>query len=791
MMLRNYTKVAARNLWKNKGFSAINIFGLALGIACSLLIFLWIQDEKNVNAFHQNSDRIYQVYERQYYDGKVNGQYYTPGLLAVELKKQIPEIEMSSGLGWGWTYTFNAGTKTGKQYGMGADSDFFRIFSYPLIEGSATAALRTPESIAISHSMANYYFGSPAAAINKTLRLENKKDLTVTTVFEDITGASSEKFDYLYNWATFIEMNPGVGNWSNHGPSTFVLLRKGTDKNATDAKIKNFIEKFEDDRAYGFHVETGLQLFKDVYLHSHFENGIVAGGRIEYVHLFSLVAIFLLLIACINFMNLTTARSVKRAKEIGVRKVIGAGRGLLIRQFMGEAILIAFIAACLALILVTLALPFFNQLTGKQMKLPIANYRFAGMFALLIIATGVLSGSYPAIFLSRFNPARVLKGGSVKAGPRALWFRQSLVVFQFVLSIVLITSTILISRQVSYVQDINLGYDRENLVYIDLDDQIAPNLQAYINEAGNIQGIAGVSPVNEALTSLENSTMGVKWPGKPDNYKPAFAQISAGFDFIKTMKLQIVQGRSFSREYLSDSTAYIVNESAVRKMGFTSPVGHALKFWGVDGRIIGVVKDFHFQSMHENIRPLIIRMYKKKDAGLLLVRIQPGHTKEALSKLESVWKSINPLSPFTFRFSSEEYTKLYKSEQVVKGLSEVFAILAIAISCLGLLGLSMFTAEQRTKEFGIRKVLGAGFITMCSLLSFNFLILVCIAFAIAAPLAWWGMHVWLQQYAYHTDISWYTFALAGGLAILIAQATICFQAIKVARANPLKSLKTE
>lgn len=791
MLIRNHLKVALRNLWKSRGFSAINIAGLALGLACSVLIFLWISDEKSIDGFHAHSNRLYQVYERQYYDGKINGQFYTPAPMAEELKKNIPEIEMACSYGWAMPHNFSVGTKVVKQSGTGAGRAFFSIFSYPLAAGSAKDALSTPESIAVSRSMAVSLFGSPEAAMNQTVRYENNRDFVVKAVFEDITAKSSTQFDFLFSWEAFIQMNPWLDDWGNNAPLTYVVLREDADKHATEAKIKGFIERYEDDRASGFHVELGLTLFKDVYLNSHFENGVITGGRSEYVHLFSLVAIFILAIACINFMNLTTARSVKRAKEVGVRKVVGAGRSSLIAQFIGEAVLIAFFAALLSLLLVALALPFFNQVTGKHMLLPFNNGRFWGIMLLLTAVTGLISGSYPALFLSRFNPVRILKGGSVKAGPAALWLRKSLVVFQFVLSIILIISTILISRQVSYVQQANLGYDRENLVYIPLDNlRVVDKIPAFTTEATRISGVVKITEVNQSPTNVDNKTMGVKWPGKDPKAKIEFAAMAIGYGYLETMKLQLISGRDFSKAY-ADSASYIVTEAAAKRIGYKDPVGQPLTFWGKEGRIVGVVKDFHFQSLHENIRPLIFRLTSRDNTTMLVVRVAPHQTQAVITQLKKVWDNINPMVPFSYQFASEEYNQLYKSEAVIKSLSEVFAGLAIAISCLGLLGLSMFTAEQRVKEFGVRKVLGAGFITLCRLLSLNFLVLVGIAFAIAAPVAWWAMHVWLKNYAYHTNISWTVFALAGILAIVVAQITIFFQAVKVARANPLQSLKAE
>ena len=794
-MIRSYFIIALRSLWKNKGFSAINITGLALGMACSILILLWVRDERSVDAFHAKGDRLYRIVERLYFDGKITGQYSTPGLLARQLKRDVPEVQMATAYEDIDAHTFRAGDKIIKEKGAGTDSDYFKMFSYPLLAGRAVDALGSPDAIAVSRTMAVNFFGSPAAALGQTLRYDNKTDLKITAVFADLPGNVSEHFDFLVNWDFMIKEYDWLKPWDNNDPETDILLYPNARPEVAGKKIQHFIDKFllaEEGQIAGWREELDLQPYGDVYLHSHFTNGKVdGGGRIQYVQLFSLVALFILLIACINFMNLTTARSVKRAKEIGVRKVMGAVRGLLIRQFMGEAIVIAFLSACLALILVLVILPAFNQLTGKRIILPYGEWTSWASLAGLILVAGVLSGSYPALVLSAFNPIRVLKGGSLKAGPGALWFRKGLVVFQFVLSIVLIISTILVSRQIRYVEDANLGYDRENLIYIPSEGDLGAKADVFIEEAGHLPGVAMVSAISQSPTQVNNGTIGVKWPGKDPSARPMFTQLGAGYNFTRTMRMHVVAGRDFSRDFPTDSVGYILNQAAVAKIGYKDPIGASLTFWGRPGKVIGVVEDFHFQSLHDAVKPLIIRLQNGTQYGVFLIRTQPGQTRTALAGLERLCKSLNPQFPFTYQFSNAEYTKLYESEELVGRLSVIFAVLAIVISCLGLLGLSIFTAVQRTKEIGIRKVLGAGLFNLFNLLSREFIILVGVAFAIAGPLAWWGMHQWLQGFAYHTEISWWIFIVSGILALLIALATVCYQAIRAATASPVKSLRTE
>lgn len=789
-MLKNFFKVAIRNLWKHKGYSFLNIFGLAMGMTCSLLILLWIQDERSVDAWFDKGDRLFRVYERQYYDGKIEAGYYTPGLLPAEMKKVLPEVELASGFTWEGDNTFQVGEKILKEKGCSAGPDFFKMFSYTLLEGSPVTALPGPTDIAISRKMAVDFFGSPREAIGKPIGYQNSKVFKVTAVFEDVPDISSDKFDYVKSWDNFLEENSWAKEWGNNGPNTLLLLRKDANAELVTKKIAHFLDNYNKEQSKSFRIELGMQRVGETYLHSTFKNGQIAGGRIEYVRLFSIVAIFILLIACINFMNLTTARSVKRAREIGIRKVVGAVRPALIRQFISEAILLAFFSMILALGLLALALPFFNQMTGKHIAFPYGSSSFWLWMAALTLVTGAIAGSYPALFLSSFQPIRVLKG-SLKFSGGAVWFRRGLVVFQFLLSIVLIIGTIVIANQVSYVRTMNLGFDRENLVYIPLEGDLTGKYKTFKQEALRLPGVSDVSRITQTPTQIENGTGGVDWDGKDPNVLPMFTQASVGYDMARTLRLKFVAGRDFSPEFATDSVGYLINESALKKIGYKDPVGKRLSFWQKKGTIVGVLKDFHFNSLHEPIQPLIIRLREEESWGSALVRTKAGQTKQALSELERLCRELNPKFPFTYRFADEEYQKLYKSESIVHSLSNCFAFLAIFISCLGLLGLAMFTAEQRTKEFGIRKVLGAKVGTLFGLLSREFLLLVLIAFVVASPLAWWAMHVWLQNFAYHIEVQWWVFLLAGGAALLIALVTVSFQALKVAVANPVKSLRTE
>lgn len=790
-MFKNYLKTAVRNIWKNKTFSVINIMGLALGLACSLLIMLWVNDEYNINAFHKNGSQLYSVYEKQYRNGEVNAFQGGPGIMADEMKKVLPEVEYATNYAWNELCTFEANNKIIKEDGNHAEPDFFKMFSYPLLEGNAATALQSPSDIAISKKMAEEFFGSPAKAIGKTIRYQNEKDFKITAVFDNTPENSTEHFDYILNWQHFLEGNSWAKDWNNNGPGCFIMLRKGTNAKAFEARISRFLDKYNTEQTAHSYVRLGIEPYGDVYLHSAFDKqGNISGGRIQYVLLFSIVAIFILLIACINFMNLTTARSVKRAKEIGIRKVAGALRFSIIRQFISETLLTVSIAVAVSLVLVMFALPRFNHLTGKQIRVPFGDPAFWLVMTGLLLVTGFISGSYPALYLSSFRPVKVLKG-LPKFSNGAFWLRKGLVVFQFMLSIIIIIGTIVVSKQVNYIQIINLGYDRENLLYIPLEGDLTPKYSVFKNTVMNMPGIKDVSRISQDPTQITNGTGGVSWEGKDPNLDVSFSWGSVGYDFVKTMHLQLKEGRDFSKDFGTDSVGYLINESALKLIGYKDPISKPLTFWGKKGTIIGVLKDFHFNSLHVAINPMVFSLGEDATFGSVLVRTQPGKTKEALASLDKVCKNLNPKFPFTYKFSDEEYAKLYKNEQVVGQLANYFAFLAIFISCLGLLGLVMFTAEQRKKEFGIRKVLGASPVSLFNLLSKEFLLLVLIAMIIASPIAWLAMNNWLKDYAYKINISWWMFVLAGALAVVIALLTVTIQAIKAAMANPVESLRSE
>ncbi|HTN38007.1 MAG TPA: FtsX-like permease family protein [Arachidicoccus sp.] len=794
-MIKNYFKTAWRNLFRNKIFSLINVLGLALGLTFSLFIFLWVKDEQNIGKFNQDSAEIFKVYERQFTGGTIKTQPNTPGILAAEMKKVLPQVQFASGFSdYLPNNTFRVGDKIIEKSGAFADEDFFKIFNYHLINGSASSALSGPVDIAISKSMAMQFYGSAENAISKTIRFNDTIDLRVSSVFEIPKNAPPNmKFEYLINWKVFLGKFKNMQSWSNTGVSTFVMLKKETNPETFKGEVRNFLDKYADfDKHYK--EELGLQRFDEMYLYSQFDgNGNPEGGRIAYVRLFSLVAFFILLIACINFMNLTTARSAKRAKEVGVRKIVGAYRLSLILQFLGEALVLAFISMIIAIGLVNFLLPVFNQITQKNINFPIYDRSFWLSLVTITIFTGLISGVYPALFLSSFNPIKVLKG-SVKTGRGSIMFRRSLVVLQFVLSIILIIAAIVVSRQVNYIQTKNLGYNRNNLIYIQQKGALRQRYKLFKQEVSKMPSIESISRISSPTpTDIRSSTSGIDWEMKSPNIRPIFSDVGVGYEFANTMKIDFLLGHDFRRGFATDSVGYILNETAVKEIGYKDPIGKSFSMWGEKGTIIGVVRDFNFTSLRTAVGPMILYL-EDKDVdgdGTILIRAQPGKTRDVLTGLESTWKKINPEFPFSYSFADAAYEQLYKSEQMAGRLSNIFAVLAIFISCLGLLGLVMFTAEQRRKEIGIRKVMGARPGSLFILLSREFIFLVLIASLIAMPIAWISMNNWLQNYSYHIHFSWWIFAVGGGLSIFLTLLTVSFQAIKAARINPIISLRTE
>ncbi|WP_080054701.1 ABC transporter permease [Spirosoma aerolatum] len=786
-MFRNYIKIAVRSLLKHKFYSLINVFGLALGMACSLLIGLWVRDELSYDRFLPNAEAIHFVrvnFPTQEGDTVTNT--VTPGPLQEAIANDIPEIAAVTKLNYGPELLIKVGEKTAKEKGHYATEDFFGVFDLPALNGNPKAALHQTNQIVITRKIAEKFFPN-GQAVGKTLQLDNDKFYVVGAVIDNLPANSTLQFDWLVNWK--VQEQDWMKKWGNNSFYTYVRLKPHTTAAQAQAALSNIYPRFA-----GKNFETArptLQPITDLHLYGDYKNGKSVGGRIGYVAVFSVVALFILLIACINFMNLATARSATRAKEVGVRKVVGAMRSSLIGQFLSESILTSLLAALLAIGLVWCALPTFNEVFGKQLTLNAAEPALWLIIAGLLLITGFLSGSYPALFLSSLQPIKILKG-RLQFGSGPAFFRRALVVFQFSLSIFLIVGMLTVGKQMNYLRTKNLGLDREHVVYIPLEGEIAQpkKIEAFRQEVMRKPAVASATTTMSLPINIQSTSGDLTWPGKDPKLETNISCMFVGSDFIKTLNIKLLDGRDFRNGSLADSTSYLVNEAAAKLMGVKNPVGKEVSFWPGKGQVIGLMKDFHINSLHQAITPLIL-CFDTRNTSYLLVKTRPGQTQQAIADLEHLSKEFNPNYPFNYHFLDEEYESLYRSEQVVNKLINYFGVLAILISCLGLFALAAFTAEQRTKEIGVRKVLGASVSNIVGLLSKDFLKLVVIALVLASPLAWWALSTWLDTFAYQTKLSWWLFGAAGFLAIVIAFLTVSYQSIKAATMNPVTSLRSE
>ena len=780
-MLTNYLIAAFRSFRKQKVYSFINLTGLTLGLAGSLLIVLWVQDELRVDQFHARGDRLFLVMKNDFYsDGQIETNPATPGPLAEALAAEVPEVDQVVRTTGNWEQLLSVGDDHFKERGYFADSTFFELFSFPLLAGDPSTVFRDVSSIVISEPLALKYFGSAGQAVGKTIRLNHEADYRISGVFQEVPTHSSLQFDFVLPFSVVWNTNEHIQSWGNNFISTYVLLHPQASPATVGAKIKDMVKK----RYAEANTELFLFPFAQQYL-TEFAGGKPSGGRIVLVRLFALIAAFILLIACINFMNLATARSAQRAKEVGVRKAIGARRSSLVVQFMLESVVTTTVALVGALLLTELLLPTFNQLTEKSMAVPYQDPYFLLLLGGLTLFTGLLAGSYPAFFLSSFDPVRVLKG-TIRTGVGARSLRQGLVVFQFVLSMVLITGTLVVYQQIHYIQDKDLGVNRENLIYFEgTPDQLA-RFATYKNALQQQPGIRQVTTASAPPISLYNNTTWFSWDGKNPNDQLAFNVAQVNYDFLETAGITLKEGRTFS----TDTANVLINEEAARRMGMTEPVGQRMMVWGREGRIIGVVRDFHNQDLHTAIPPLILSL-RPEDASQVLVRTEAGATAAALASLEALHDRYGQGYPFEYHFVDEDFERMYRTDTLVGQLSGYFGFLAIFISCLGLFGLAAYTVEWRTKEIGIRKVLGASVRSLVVLFSASFTKLVLLALVGAVPISWWLARQFLEGYAYRIDLSVGVFLLAGGLALLIAVLTVGYQSVKAARANPVDSLRSE
>ena len=789
-MIKNYFKIAWRNLTRGKSFSIINISGLSVGMAGAVLILLWLQNEISFDKFHENRDRLYEVYGLTTYDGKLGTINQTSQPLAPALKQGFPEVQTASRFTNVNSFLLTAGNKplNGIEGGF-VDASFFQMFSFPFSAGAKNDQLQNLYSIVITEKLAKKLFGNEDP-LNKTIKIDSTDNFIVTGILKDLPSNTRFTFEYLLPWAYLKKLGWENDSWLSNNISSFVLLNPGTDITIFNNKIKDITRRNANRNDVWTHFLFPLNQW---HLYQEFENGKPAGGRIESVRVFGIIAAFILLIACINFMNLSTARSEKRAKEVGIRKVAGAGKSLLIGQFIAEAFLTACIAGAIGLFIVQLVLPAFNTLINTQLSIPYNNLYFWIYAMGFIVLTGLLAGSYPAFFLSSFNPISIFKN-QFKKNQAAISPRKILVVLQFTFAIILIISAIVVRNQVQYAQDREKGYLTNNLIHVDFAGDIEKNYPLIKHEL-TISGTAlSVTKTMTTITRKGSNTWGLRWPGRNPNSDETIGLFSTDADLINTAGLQLIAGRDIDiNKYPGDSFAVILNETAVKVMGFENPVGQTLAQPSdkINWHVVGVVKDYVLNSPYEKIPPLVIEG-PGSFFTTMHIKFNPSHsTADNLKRAEQVFKKYNPAYPFDYKFVDQEYAKQFDNEQRTKTMAGLFAALAIFISCLGLFGLSAYVAESRIKEVGVRKVLGASVLNIAKLLSIDFIKLVIVSITIAIPVAWYVMNEWLGDYTYRINIDWKIFLVAGLLAIVIALVTVSFQSIKAAIANPVKSLRTE
>jgi putative ABC transport system permease protein len=804
-MFKNFFKTTLRNLWKNNTYSFLNILGLAIGIASAGLIFLWVEGEMTFDNVHAKKNRLYELEVNMTYGGNNFTMVSTPRPMGTAMKAEIPGIANTARYSiWDNRLLFSFNNKSLYAGGRYTDASLFNMFTFNFVQGNAKNPFPQLYALVITESTAKKFFGEEKNVIGKKVRIDNAQDYVVSGVIKDMSENSTLQFEWLAPWeitdakelASGVDSNRDETDWGSYGPFTFVELDKSANIAAINSQLKNFIPRKAADQK----TTTFLFPMKDWRLYDEFANGKqTGGGRIKQVRMLSAIAWIILFIACINFMNLATANSQKRAREVGVRKVLGAGKNGLVIQFISEALFMSLLASVGAIIIIIFALPAFNLLMGKNLSMGLSNPLHVTALLIIAVICGLVAGSYPSLYLSSFNPALVLKGLKLKTGSAAL-IRKGLVVVQFTVSVVFIISTIVVYMQIQHVKNRNLGFNKDNLIEINPQHDISkifPLVKEDMLHTGLIKNTAMTDHTTLYGGDTDN---GFKWQGKSPDNQISIAHRNVTPEFIATSGMQIVEGRDFSNNVSSENSNVVINETMERMMGKESAVGKIIQNprGNPDGvftnmTVIGVVKDYIYGNIYGGLAsPLIIFCKPPEYQNFIYVRTQgQSNVEQVLAKIEEVMKKDNPAYPLEYNFVDEQFNKMFQNETLTSKISSVFAALAILISCLGLFGLAAYTAEQRTKEIGIRKVLGASVTGLASLLSKDFLQLVCFSCILAFPVAWWTMHNWLQNYEYRIVINWWVFLIAGATAILIALITISFQTIKAAIANPVKCLRTE
>lgn len=808
-MFRNYLKIAWRNLLKNKTFSIINIAGLAIGLACFILIALYVLDELSFDRYNDKADRIYRVNSDIKFGGTDLKLAVCSDPMGATLKKDYPQVEEFA------RFYNSSGSKLIKkgnefineQRVTHADSTLFKVFSLPAITGHTLTALNEPNTVVITESTAVKYFGT-TAAVGKVIETDNNTLYKITAVIKDIPHNSHFNFDFIFSMDN---VNYGYGNFLSHNFQTYILLKEGTDYKAFEKNFAQVIEKYilpqakqfmqinsmDDFKKAGNNLSYSLMPLTSIHLHSDRFPELGTNGNIQYVYIFSIAAIFILLIACINFMNLSTARSSNRAKEVGIRKVLGTEKKTLIQQFLTESTLMAVFALLVAVLIAWMAMPLFNDISSKSLTIQsLLSYKILPLLIALPLVVGLLAGSYPAFFLSSFQPIQVLKG-KINTGLKKSVLRSGLVVFQFFISILLIIGTIVVYNQLQYIQTKKLGFDKDQVLIINGTGALGNNVTAFKNEVLNMPGVvsgtlSGYLPVSASARN-DNSYSKEAVMDAKNGFNMQTWRID--YDYLKTLGIEIINGRNFSREFGADSSAVVINETTAKVLGYPDPIGKKLYASNNNGEpptayhIIGVVKNFHFESLRQNISPLCFILGSAP--WLASFKVKSADIPALVSQVEKKWKTMAPSLPFSYRFLDESFDNMYRAEQRVGKIALSFAVLTILIACLGLFGLAAYMAEQRTKEIGVRKVLGATVSNIVNMLSKDFLRLVIISALFAVPAGWWAMNIWLRDFVYRIEIGWWIFVAAIGIAVVIALFTVAFQAIRAAIANPVKSLRTE
>lgn len=795
-MLKNYFKIAFRNLVKQKGYSFINIAGLTTGMAVAILIGLWISDGLTYNTYHPNYDTIAQVWQNNVYNGEVQSQVSNPHVMGEEIRSKYgSDFKYVLQATWNFTRILTVGEKKFNKDGYYFEPEVTEMLSLKMLKGTRDG-LKDPYSILLSESLAKTYFGN-TDPMNQMIRIDNKYDVKVTGVYEDLPyNTFFRNMNYILPWELYLISNEWIKKmenpWGSNFTQTFVQIAENADMEGVSQKIRDVkLNQLKDEGDRKYKPEVFLHPMSKWYLYSEFKNGINSGGRIEQIWLFGTIGVFVLLLACINFMNLSTARSEKRAKEVGIRKSIGSVRSQLVTQYFSESLVVAFISFLVALLAVQLMLPAFNQVADKRLTMPWGSGTFWLAGIVFSLFTGLIAGSYPALYLSSFNPVKVLKG-TFRVGRFASLPRKVLVVVQFSVSVILIIGTVIVFRQIQFAKDRPIGYERNGLVQMFMiTPELHKHFEAVRNELKSSGAILEMAESGSPPTQIWNTNGGFDWKGKDPALAVDFPNTSVTFDYGKTIGWQFVEGRDFSPEHATDSLAFVINQAAAKFLGFENPVGEVLKWDNKSYTIIGIIKDMIVESPYEPARASLFHI-SKDDGNVILMKLNPAKgSHESIEKIKTICEKFNPESPFEYQFVDQQYAQKFQGEERIGKLASFFAGLAIFISCLGIFGLASFVAEQRSKEIGVRKVLGASVFGLWKMLSGDFILLVLISFLVAVPISYFLMGGWLAKYQYRTEMAWWIFVAAGAGALIITLATVSYQSIKAAMANPVNSLRTE